>query len=97
MASRRDLFYKYKLPHLQQILENQSEVNSEEQIGGKVLTRAAEKKLNVSASEQKEAPNLYNNPVPSTSTNQPPLMRAYKKTAQRNIVSNCIQNGYKLI
>lgn len=97
MASRRDLFYKYKLPHLQQILENQSEVNSEAQIGGKVLTRAAEKKLNVSASEQKEAPNLYNDPVPSTSTNQPPLMRAYKKTAQRNIVSNCIQNGYKLI
>ncbi len=45
MASRRDLFYKYKLPHLQRILENQSEVNSEAQIGGKVLTRAAEKKL----------------------------------------------------
>ena len=90
MASRRDLFYKFKLPHLQRLLENQSAVNSEEQIGGKVLTRAEEKKLNVSASEHKETPNLYDNPGPSTSTNQPPLMRAYKKTAQRNIVSNCI-------
>lgn len=95
MASRRDLFFKYKLPNLRRLLENETTIDSQEQIGGKVLTRAEEKKLNASVSENKDEPtteptNLYDNPVPSTSTNGPPLLRAYKKSAQKNIVSKCI-------
>ena len=88
MASRRDLFYKYKLPKLRQLLQTVDASNAEDQTGGKVLTRAEEKRLNVSASEQKEEHNLYDDPVPSTSRNQPPLMKAYRKSAQKDIVSN---------
>ena len=70
------------------------------QSGGKALTRSEQKKIDISGdSNLKVVPetlnketgaNLYDDPTPGTSkggTTKPPLQKAYKKTAQKNIVS----------
>ena len=94
MTSRRDRFNKLKLPKLRQLFENQELVNQVvfapiAQVGGKVLTRAEEKKLNLTGqltNKNEEEQNVHDNPVASTSTGTftgPPMLQAYKKTAKK--------------
>ena len=87
----RDHFYRKALPKLREYWASLAAAENQE--GGRAVTRAEEKRLN--SNIQPTPPNentstLYDNPVPGTSTGGftvPPRLKAYQKTAKKNIVS----------
>lgn len=81
----------------------QTNIIATTQSGGKALTRSEQKKKNIlenadfkavpQASNNDKKSSLYDDPVPGTSTGgttKPPLLKAYKKTTQKNIVSKTL-------
>lgn len=98
MSSEEDKWMKKQYPKLLKLLEarrvGQTNLIASSQSGGKALTRSDQKKIDISgdsntSNKQTEA-NLYDDPTPGTSKGgptKPPLQKAYRKTAQKNIVS----------
>ena len=98
MSSEEDKWMKKQYPKLLKLLEarrvGQTNLIASSQSGGKALTRSDQKKIDISGdsntpNKQTEA-NLYDDPTPGTSKGgptKPPLQKAYRKTAQKNIVS----------
>ena len=101
MSSEEDKWMKKQYPKLLKLLEarraGQTNLITTLQSGGKALTRSEQKKIDISENphlkvppKTSNEPDIYDDPTPGTSTGgttKPPLQKAYKKTAQKNIVS----------